>query len=447
VLNKRRITVEKHLGFSLFLCSRKELKMKIEVISINKLKPAVYNPRVSLKPGDKDYEKLKNSIATFGYVEPIVWNRKTGNVVGGHQRAEVLKQEGYEEVEVVVVELSLDKEKSLNLALNKISGRWDEEKLSLLLSELTRIPDFDVGLTGFEMPEITNLFDKFNEKQDDDFDFSSELNNIETPVTQKGELIELGSHRLLCGDSSKEEDIKRLLSGQKVRLIHTDPPYNVNYYGGNRPTPKARPKNSRHWERIYSDDMTQEQYEQWLKNILSNTKEVLQEGAPFYIWNGHKQFGPMHQMLTALDLHVACVITWAKPNFAIGYGDYNQQTEFCLYGWKKGNAHFWNGPTNESTLWEIHRDSTKQYIHPTQKPIALAQRAMRNSSQHGDVVFDLFLGSGSTLIAAESLGRRCFGIEIDPKYCDAIVRRYISFVGIDKVSGDLRKKFIKEVKL
>jgi len=138
------------------------------------------------------------------------------------------------------------------------------------------------------------------------------------------------------------------------------------------------------------------------------------------------------------------VITWAKPNFAIGYGDYNQQTEFCLYGWKGDAPHRWYGPTNESTLWEVKRDPTREYVHPTQKPLALAHRAIRNSSVRDDLVLDLFLGSGSTLIAAQGLDRRCYGMEIDPKYCDAIVRRYIALVGKDRVSEQIRERYIKK---
>ena len=150
-------------------------------------------------------------------------------------------------------------------------------------------------------------------------------------------------------------------------------------------------------------------------------------------------------MLTELGFHVSCIITWAKERFAIGFGDYNQQTEFCLYSWLEDNgSHSWHGPNNESTLWEVHRDLTRDYIHPTQKPIALAQRAIRNSSKRGDLVVDLFLGSGSTLIAAESLGRRCYGIELDCRYIDALIRRYISFVGKDKVSPSLKEKYALE---
>ena len=420
--------------------------MVIRKVLVSEINPAAYNPRINLQPGDPDYEKLKKSITTFGYVEPLVWNERTKTLISGHQRLKILIEQGIPEIEVSVVDLSPEQEKALNLALNKIRGDWDEDKLAVLLEDLKKTPDFDLALTAFDSPEISRILDNYHEPKDpDDFDFDAAVESITEPITKKGDLIELGKNKLLCGDSSSLDDIKLLMASEKISLVHADPPYNVNYYGGNRPVPNARPKKSRNWERIYSDNLCQKEYEDWLKKIFTNMQSFLKEGAPFYIWNGHKQFGPMHEMLEGLGCHVACVITWAKPNFAISYADYNQQTEFCLYGWKKDNgAHIWYGPTNESTLWEIKRDAAKICVHPTQKPIALAQRAINNSSERNDVVLDLFLGSGSTLIAAESLSRRCFGLEIDPKYCDAIVKRYIAFVGKENVSAEIRKKYLKE---
>lgn len=420
--------------------------MRIQKVSISQINPAPYNPRVDLKPGDPDYEKLKNSLTVFGYVEPLVWNERTKTLISGHQRLKILISQGMEDVDVSVVDLSVEKEKALNLALNKIRGDWDEDKLGELLEELQKTPDFDIDLTGFDLPEITELLDNLHEADEEDgFDFEGALEAIEEPVTKKGDLIELGPHRILCGDSSNREDLKKLIKEEVVSLLHTDPPYNVNYYGGKRPHVKARPKSSRQWERIYCDNMDQGQYEAWLKTILENASLYFAQGAAVYIWNGHRQFGPMYQMLTKLGFHVSCVITWVKECFSISYADYNQQSEFCLYGWKqKTGSHRWFGPANESTVWQIKRDATKGYIHPTQKPIALAQRAMRNSSLRDEVVLDLFLGSGSTLIAAESLNRRCFGVEIDPRYCDAIIRRYIALKGQENVSSEVRAKYLKE---
>jgi len=413
----------------------KTMSMMLARIPIRKIKAAAYNPRIDLQPGDPEYEKLQRSLDEFGCVEPLVWNKRSGNLVGGHQRLKVLQARGDKQVDVSVVDLPIEREKALNIALNKIAGSWDEAKLAALLTDLAQVPDFDVSLSGFDSDEISNLLDRIAAKEgqgEDDFDLADALEAAEgkPAITKPGEVIQLGQHRLMCGDSSKPEDVERLLNKRRVDLVFTDPPYNVDYYGGNRPNPKkARPKPSRQWERIYMDNLSQEEYESWLGKILQNLLGSLSSGAPFYIWNGHRQFGPMHHMLTAANAHVSCVITWAKESFAIGYGDYNQQTEFCLYGWtKEGGSHRWFGPTNESTLWQIARDRTKQYNHPTQKPLALAERALRNSSQREATVLDLFLGSGTTLIAAERLDRRCCGMEIDPRYCDAVVRRYLAFV-------------------
>lgn len=419
--------------------------MNIQRIPVVEINPAPYNPRIDLKPQDKEYIQIKQSLDTFGCVQPLVWNVQTKNLVSGHQRLKVLVEQGITELEVSVVDLPIDKEKSLNIALNKVNGLWDESKLSSMLEELQEMPEFDISSVGFDQLEVTELFDKFSkEDREDDFDVEADVEKIEEPITKQGDIIELGNHRIVCGDCSQIETLTKLIGDKKVALIHTDPPYNVDYYGGNRPFADGKPKDCKHWNRIHADNMSQEGYEAWFNQIFTNVSSFLIKGAPIYIWNGHKQFAPMYRLLVNLGFHVSCVITWAKPNFAISFGDYNQQTEFCLYGWRENNgSHLWHGPNNESTLWEINRDLGKEYIHPTQKPIALAQRAMKNSSLRDQVVLDLFLGSGSTLIAAESLGRKCYGAEIEPRYCDAIVRRYIDYVGQEKVSDELKSKYLR----
>ena len=406
--------------------------MKIETIKIEKINPAAYNPRKDLKPGDAEYEKLKKSINTFGYVEPLVWNSRTGNLVGGHQRFKILIEQGFKEVEVSVVDLDEVQEKTLNIALNKISGDWDDAKLNQMLHELTDIKGLDISLTGFDLPEISEIFDRYETVEED---LPSPFDPNAKPITTKGELIELGTHRILCGDSGKKEDVDRLLAGNKAGLLFTDPPYNVNY-GENLV------QSNDQWRKIANDNMPQDEYEKWLRLILKNACSVLDEGAAVYIWNGSRQFGPMYDMLLEEKLHVSSVITWAKETFAFGRFNYKQQTEYCLYAWKENNgAHKWYGPDNETTLWQIKRDSTINYIHPTQKPVAVAHRAIKNSSKRGDIVLDVFLGSGTTLIAAESLHRRCYGIEMDPLYCDAIVKRYVQRVGRAKINPQILEKY------
>jgi DNA modification methylase len=420
--------------------------MEIRKLSCNQINPAPYNPRKDLKAGDPEYERLSDSINNFGYVEPLVWNSRTGNLVGGHQRFKILLEQGQKEVEVSVVDIPPEKEKALNLALNKVQGGWDYEKLASLLNELSQLPDFDIGITGFDLDEISQIFDRATQFQGDDFDFETSVNSIEKPVTQRGDLLELGPHRLLCGDAGDPKDLERLMNGLQGALLLTDPPYGVGYESINRPHKKRRARKFQRWAKIFNDELPQKEYEGWLGNVFSNSAMYLEPGSPIYVFNGFRQFYPMYEILTRLSFHIECVITWAKPSFAISYADYNQQTEFILYGWKKGRkgGHFWLGPTNETTLWQENRDATKALMHPTQKPVELLARAIRNSSRRDDIVIDLFLGSGSTMIAAEGLGRRCFGVEIDPKYCDAIVRRYLTFAGKGRVSEDIGKRYPTE---
>lgn len=418
--------------------------MNIQRVPVSKLNPAVYNPRLDLKPGDPDYEKLKRSIDEFGCVEILVWNEKTGNLVSGHQRLKILIEQGIQEVEVSVVNLSLPKEKQLNLLLNRVRGDWDEDKLQALVSELAEIPDFDLTLTGFDVPEISEILDRHQETKEDDFDLQKELDSIEKPITKKGDLIELGPHRLLCGDATKPEDLAALIGGDKIDLLDIDFPYNVNYMGGSCPRTDTRPKKTRKWTKIYNDSLPQEEYEAFMRAILSNIKAHLRPGASFYQWQAHRQLGPLYQILVEMDFHIACLICWAKESAAISYADYSFQTEQAVYGWLKGESHYFAGSPGESNLWKVKRDPTKEYSHPCQKPVELAERAIKNSSKRGAVVLDVFLGSGSVMIGAEALGRRCFGMELDPKYCDAIVRRFIRFAP-GRVSQEVEERYMKGV--
>lgn len=421
--------------------------MIIKTISIDKINPASYNPRKDLKPDDKEYKQLVKSMDQFGSVEPLVWNKRTGNLVGGSQRFKIILAQGAKEAQVSVVNLSLEKEKMLNIALNKISGDWDQDKLATLLDEICKSPGIDIEVTGFDLPEIENILTDFNDlNSEENFDVEDELNKTGPAITQLGDLIELGlenQHRLLCGDVTKSSDVAKLMGDSRARLCHLDPPYNLNYNPDNRPVIK-KSKNNNYEGKITNDNLTPKRYRLWFNKVIDSVNEALVPGACFYIWNSHKNFGLMHNLLTEQNFKISSVITWAKESFAPGFGDYNEQTEFCLYGWKGGAKHNWYGPKNESTLWHVRRDRTDLYRHPTQKALELAERAIRNSSKRGDIVFDPFLGSGTTLIAAARLGRRCFGMEIEPKYCDCIVRRYIALAGKRAVSAEIRKLYLSE---
>jgi DNA modification methylase len=415
--------------------------MKIIKVNVKDINPAPYNPRVDLKPGDPDYEKLDGSIKEFGCVEPLVWNERTGNLVGGHQRFKILQAQGVTEVDVSIVDLSLEREKALNIALNKIQGAWDEEKLAELLQELSQVPDFNVTVTGFDHAEINCLFDEFlTPNLDATGETPPESGTVS--ITQRGDLIQLGGHRLLCGDSGSTDYLKSLIGDQRVQMVFTDPPYGCSYDPSNRPVDGG----SSEWIPIANDGLPQDEYEPWLRGILECAKPFLGAGAPMYLWNGHRQFGPMHSILTELGFHVSNVITWVKPFPNPGYGDYQMASEFCLYSWlKDGGAHRWYGPATESNVWESPRDGVSSLIHPSQKPASLAQRAIKNSSRKGDLVLDLFAGSGSLLVAAQSMERICCAMELEPSYCDAIVRRYIKTFGRESVSTDVFQRYWKEV--
>lgn len=419
--------------------------MVIRKVLVSEINPAAFNPRVNLQPGDPDYEKLKKSMDTFGFIEPLVWNERDKTLISGHQRLKILVERGVKEVECSIVNFSPEQSRACVIALNKISGRWDNDKLAKLIEELQKIPDFDLSLTGLDLPEVSHILDNYHESKDpDDYDFDASIASIKEPVTKRGDVIKLGSHRIMCGDSALESDLDILMQNEKIDLIHMDPPYGCQYLAQNRPDLEARPKKSKRWEKLYMDGLSEEEYEVWIKSVLNNIRRDLKDGASAYIWNGHAKFYFVHQVLKELGFHISTIITWAKPTFAISYGDYNQQTEFCIFSWLKSGPHKWYGPTNESNLWEVARDKASQLIHPTQKSVSLPTRAIRNSSVRGDVVFDGFLGSGSSLIAAESLGRRCYGMEIEPKYIDGIIRRYIAYVGRQNVSQNVVDKYLKE---
>lgn len=419
--------------------------MNIQKILLKDYQDFPGNPRKDLKPGDHEYEQLSRSYDEFGFLNLPVVNQRDKTILSGNQRVKIYRERGILSIEAVVVDFPPEKAKLAVIAINKITGSWDKEKLAILLDELTQIPDFDVSLSGFEIPEISQIFDAYKQaKEEDNFDFNSEVNSIKQPITQKGDVINLGLHRIMCGDSTNGSDLKTLMQNEKIDLVHTDPPYGCSYLAQNRPDLEARPKKSKRWEKLYKDDLNEKEYEEWLESFINNVKPYLKDGASAYIWNGHAKFYFMHQVLKKLGFHVSTVITWAKPSFSISYGPFNQQTEFCLFSWLKNGPHKWYGPANESSLWSISRDKVSELIHPTQKSVQIPARAIRNSSMRGDIVFDGFLGSGSSVIAAESLGRRCFGMEWEPRYIDGIAFRYIAYVGKDKVSEEVRKKYLKE---
>lgn len=387
--------------------------MNIEKKNVKDLLPADYNPRKDLKPGDPEYEKLKRSIEQFGYVEPVIWNEKTGRVVGGHQRLKVLTDMGITEVDVVVVDMDTEKEKALNIALNKISGEWDTEKLALVIADLQGT-DFDVSLTGFDPEELEDLFrdDIKGGVKEDDFDVEAELKK--PTFSKTGDLWMLGEHRLFCGDSTKPETFDLLMNGKKANLVVTDPPYNVDYKGSAG--------------KIKNDSMAEDQFEQFLLAAFQQMEAAMADDASIYVFHSDSHGLAFRKAFEEAGFYLSGCCIWKKQSLVLGRSPYQWQHEPVLFGWKKKGKHQWYTGRKESTIWEFDKPK-KNKDHPTMKPIALVSYPIMNSTMTGCLVLDPFGGSGSTLIACEQTGRVCYTVELDEKFCDVIVRRYIEQVG------------------
>lgn len=387
--------------------------MLIEKKNTADLLPADYNPRKDLKPGDAEYEKLKRSIEQFGYVEPVIWNQTTGRVVGGHQRLKVLMDMGMTEVDCVVVAMDEEKEKALNIALNKISGDWDKDKLALLIADLQGA-DFDVSLTGFEPAEIDALFkDTLKDGvKDDDFDVGAEL--AQPTMTKPGDIWTLGRHRLICGDSTKAETYDLLMGSTKANLVITDPPYNVNYEGSAG--------------KIKNDNMADEAFYNFLLDAYTQMHSAMADDASIYVFHADTEGLNFRRAFADAGFYLSGCCIWKKQSLVLGRSPYQWQHEPCLYGWKKNGKHQWYTGRKETTIWEFDKPK-KNSDHPTMKPIPLLAYPIMNSSMSNSVVLDPFGGSGSTLIACEQTDRICYTVELDEKFCDVIVKRYIEQVG------------------
>ena len=374
---------------------------------------AEYNPRELTQIQHQD---LKDSITRFGLVDPLIVNthkERKNILVGGHQRLRIVKELGYKDVPCVEVNLTPNKERELNVRLNKNTGQWDWDALAnhFDVGELLEWGFSEDDLQFYDPEPLPGLID------DDD------VPEVEEAVTQSGDMWLLGEHRVLCGDATKKEDVERLMDGQKADMVFTDPPYGVDYDGGMKKQNKLK-----------NDNLGTEIYSLFMPYAVESLKD---DGA-FYVW-----YADATATATATadsGLVISAQIIWAKNHAQfMSSAKYKGKHEPCFYAHKKGKTAKWYGENNEVTLWEYDRASKNEY-HPTQKPIALSERANKNSSPKNGIVLDLFLGSGSTLIACEKTKRKCYGMEIDPHYCDVIVKRWEGFTGkkaerVERVEG------------
>ena len=380
-------------------------------MNISKLNPAEYNPRKNLQPGDAEYEKLKRSMEQFGYVEPVVWNKTPGRVIGGHQRLKVLVDLGLKEVDCVVVEMDEEQEKALNIALNKINGEWDTDKLAMLISDLQG-SDFDVSLTGFEEAEIADLFEKTGEKEvrDDDFDLTAALEKAS--FVERGDIWIVGRHRLMCADATSAEDVAALMDGKRANLVVTDPPYNCSYEGGTG-------------MKIINDSWNNsKKFYQFLLDAFKNAYDNLSDGSAFYCFHSDAEKVNFFNATVDAGFHYSTTCIWVKNALVIGRMDYQMRHEPIIYAFKNTAKHKFYGDRKQTTVWEFNRPSKSQ-LHPTTKPLSLIAYPIKMSSQENGIVLDLFGGSGSTLVACEQMNRVCHTMELDEKYASVILRRAV----------------------
>lgn len=389
--------------------------MNIQKINIEKLKAAEYNPRKDLKPEDEEYQKIKKSILEFGYVAPIIVNSDM-TVIGGHQRLKVLKELGYTEIECNIVDLDKAKEKALNIALNKISGEWDNAKLEELLAELKN-EDIDMDITGFSFDEVDNILKDITGSKEDDFDIDQALSEIDEPVTKLGDIWILGKNRLMCGDSTVKENVDKLMNDKLADFVLTDPPYNVDYEGKTVDALK-----------IENDNMSETEFYNFLLDAFRNMFEKIKYGGSIYVFHADTEGLNFRNAFKSVGFKLAQCLVWVKNTFVMGRQDYQWRHEPILYGWKEGAGHYFIDDRKQSTVLEFDKP-TRNAEHPTMKPIDLLVYLIKNSSKENDLILDLFGGSGSTLIAAEQVKRCCYTMELDPKYCDVIVKRWELLTG------------------
>jgi len=398
--------------------------MNIVKMQVDDLIPANYNPRKDLGKEDKEYQKLRNSIEKFGYVEPIIYNKSNNVVVGGHQRLKVLKDLGYNEIDCIVVDLDENKEKALNIALNKISGEWQFDKLKNLLEELDT-GDIDIELTGFDIEELENMMTQFKDKLDgkieeDDFDIDKELLNIKKPITKRGDIWILGKHRLMCGDSTIKVDIEKLMCGNKADITFTSPPYNV----GITPKEKGKYHNNKNL-----DNRKQEDYTIFLDSFVENALMYSD-----YVFSNVQSLSgnkiALIEHLYNMRNKYADVIIWNKINGqpAMARRVLNSAFEY-IYVFSNeasraiGKKDFRGTITN---IFELSPNGGKEYsdIHKATFKIELPIKFIEWFTENS--ILDLFGGTGTTLIASEKTNRICYMMELDEIYCDVIINRYIN---------------------
>jgi len=371
-------------------------------MKLSELKKNPNNPRL-IK--DEKFKKLVQSLQDFPQMmelRPIITNGDN-MVLGGNMRLAALKELNYKDIPdnwvMKASDLTPEQQREFIIKDNVSFGAHDWD---ILANEwdVDQLEEWGLDISNFEEEEIL-------EAVEDDFDATPP----EEPITVLGDLYEIGEHRLLCGDSTDSDQVAKLMNGQLADICHTDPPYNIDYEGG-----------SKKREKIANDKL--EDFPKFLYDVYTTISTALKKGGAIYVWHASSETHNFIQQFLNAGFLFKSYIVWNKNNSTFGRSDYHWKHEPCIYGWLEGAAHKWYGDRKQTTVWDIERPSRSEE-HPTMKPIPLCSKPLENSSKVGDIVLDVFLGSGSTMVASHQLKRKCYGMELDPKYCDVIVKRMI----------------------
>lgn len=388
---------------------------KIVMLPVSEVRPYEKNPRKNTNA----VKFVKASIEQFGFKVPIIIDSNRV-IVCGHTRLLAAKSLGMSEVPCIMADdLTDDKIRAFRLADNKVGefAEWDMDLLGDELDAIADACDIDMGEFGFDLSDE----DEETEVVEDEVPEEVE------PVCKKGEIWQLGEHRLMCGDSTSADDVTKLMDGEKADLWLTDPPYNVEIVGGSHAI-SAEERKKLGKLTIQNDKMSDDDFFNFLHNAFATACSAMKEGASFYIWFASREYVNFELALNSVGLSVRQELIWNKNSLVMGRQDYQWKHEPCLYGWKDGAGHSWYGDRKQTTVIDWDRP-TKSEDHPTMKPVGLFGYQMKNSSNEGDIILDTFGGSGTTLIAAEQLGRKCRMMELDPHYCDVIIARWEKLTG------------------
>ncbi|MBS1876613.1 MAG: site-specific DNA-methyltransferase [Acidobacteria bacterium] len=384
---------------------------------VDRLIPYARNSRTH---SDEQVAQIAASIAEFGWTNPILAG-SDGIVIAGHARLQAARKLGMTDVPVIILDhLSETQRRALVLADNRLAlnAGWDEEMLRVELTALEE-EGFNLDVVGFTDAELEDLLSEVGTAAPGGTDEDAVPETPESAVTIPGDVWLLGDHRLLCGDSVQMEAVEKVLAGGLADMVFTDPPYNVNY--GATMKDKLRGK-----RRKIANDNLGKGFDQFLRDVCANLIAVT-KGA-IYVCMSSSELHTLYRAFTESGGHWSTFVIWAKNTFTMGRADYQRQYEPILYGWKEGTDHFWCGARDQGDVWLVKKPVSND-LHPTMKPVELVERAIRNSSKSRDTVLDPFGGSGSTMIACERSGRQARLIELEPKYCDVIVRRFQEYAG------------------